>query len=205
MKPQEPHLAHIIRQANPKQVAWIMDGLAHYTRAFLDSKGHQPEGVAAGMHDLVDEQVAELERDDPATAARVACKPGCAHCCYVEVTVTRNEAALLVHAAQERGLKLDRQRLKRQAGASRFMNLPHEARRCVFLSLDNQCRVYAHRPNACRKYLVVDTAENCDTVNRPGAKVGNFVSVNAEITHAAAMEVFKGGRLAAELLKVLPR
>jgi len=113
---------------------------------------------AEAAHMLVTKAVAELQGVTP------TCTRGCAACCHYEVEVTRDEAELLARVVVD-GLEVDRARLARQADRSRggpaWAELAVDENRCVFLGGGDECRVYPHRPAACRRLLVVSPAVEC--------------------------------------------
>jgi Fe-S-cluster containining protein len=162
--------------------------------------GHQPEGIAAGMHDTIDEAVTHTKAVAP-RASEVSCRKGCSHCCHIDVCITIEEAKLLVYAADEAGVAIDAERLAAQAAPKRWADVPQEERACVFLGSDGACRVYEHRPTVCRKHHVVSPPDECDTFKNPGHKVLNFVSIEAEIFCSAAFAALPSGRMAQMLLK----
>lgn len=159
-----------------------------------------PERVAYTVHEIIDERMQyQLHKH----SAEVKCRKGCAACCHVSVDIFTQEATFLRKVAEHYGIEIDEARLARQAtkNPGTWRELAHEDRRCVFLSDDNACRVYEHRPGACRKYAVITDPDLCDTVKYPGGKVGIVFSVEAEVVHSAAMTVYGGGNMAAMLLQ----
>src|SRR5262249_35285998 len=66
-------------------------------------------------------------------------------------------------------------------------------------AVDGACRVYASRPNACRKLLVTSEPELCDSRNNALDRVERWWSWEAEIMETAAQEVF-GRALMPQLL-----
>jgi Fe-S-cluster containining protein len=192
----------------PDEQALVMDMHAHYEREFREHKrtGAQPEGLAAGIHDVVDQMVEHLMQTAP-KAPEVKCRRFCSHCCHVNVTITREEALLLHHAASEAGITLDRDKLARQAKRTHadWRELDDADRGCVFLDQMGGCRVYEHRPSACRKYHVISDPDLCDMKKYPDGDVLNFVSIPAEIVQSAALTVFEAGNMAAMLLKHEPK
>jgi Fe-S-cluster containining protein len=198
----------IMLRATPKEQKQLWQMLKFYEKQFsgIDKSDHQREGIADGIHASIDKLVIEIRQRDPGNAAKVACKKGCAHCCYTEVGITRDEALLLHHAAQEAGIKIDAERLRAQAAHEdkKWPELDYKQRGCVFLSADNTCGVYEHRPTACRKYMVVGDPKQCDSREHYGAKVGVFTNPEAEVLHCAALRVLANGSMARMLLETSP-
>ena len=117
---------------------------------------------------------------------RPTCARGCCACCHYEVEVTADEAELLAERV-EAGLAVDEARLAAQAARSRgapaWAALVAPENRCVFLADDGTCRVYAFRPAACRKLLVVSPAVEC---GQPGGQPHPITAPLAELAVAAA-------------------
>jgi len=176
---------------------------SHYEREFSSQRKAAPPRIAATVHGLVDAEIVHDMQDD-AHAGQISCRKGCAHCCHLNVSATYPEAALLVALVREEKIPLDWARVKRQAqfaGPAVWHTQPFADQRCVFLSDDNACRVYEHRPSACRRHFVVSDPGECDTQKHPGHRVLNWIPVRAEVIVSAALAVFEQGSLPAMLLK----
>jgi Fe-S-cluster containining protein len=161
-----------------------------------------PEGIAAGGFDMVDEAVER--RLKAKHGDELKCHRGCSACCRLHVVVTAGEAKVARMFAEEVGWQIDAERAKLQAKAETFKDwqrLPIEDRACVFLTPAGECAIYAYRPMACRKYLVVSDPADCDTVAKPGHRIAMLISPDAEIAYSASMTVFEHGTMAAMLLR----
>jgi Fe-S-cluster containining protein len=115
---------------------------------------------------------------------------------------------LLIKAACEAGIVLDTARLERQSRESIEtwrQQQPAADRACIFLGEDGACRVYASRPNACRKLLVTSDPALCDAENRALDKVERWFSWEAEVMETAALDTFGRGLMAGALLAELKR
>lgn len=175
--------------------------LLHYDAGVQRALAKHPDqlGIAAGVHDAIDRSVQALMARDP-NAGQVKCRKGCAACCHINVDVSRSEAQLLAACAADLGLPIDLDRLRKQAAG--YGALAPEDRACVFLK-DGACRVYEHRPGACRKMLVITDPDLCDTVKNPGGKVGHLVSAEAEVIWSVLLTRDERGTLPAMLLREL--
>lgn len=115
---------------------------------------------------LVDASVREAVADATSRGRRLACGHGCAVCCHQPIPLTPLEFLLMRAQARFRLGAEQRVRLEHAQPDAR----PPGHRPCPFL-LDNACTVYAVRPIACRRYLVLDVPcapdEDC-TASRPG-------------------------------------
>ncbi len=161
---------------------------------------HAPANVAHTVHEIIDER---MQHPLDKHRAEVKCGKGCGACCHQNVDVFPQEAILLRAIAEHYDIEIDEARLARQApkNPGTWRELSRDDRRCVFLSDDDACRVYEHRPGACRKYAVITDPDLCDMVKHPGGKVGIVFSVEAEIVHSAAMTFYGAGNMASMLLK----
>ena len=118
---------------------------------------------------LVDASVAAAVEAAARNGRRVACGPGCAVCCRQPIPVTPLEFLCMRAWLHLRGAAESRAWLEAQL-LTRIREEPSPLRRpCPFL-LDGACAVYAVRPLACRRYLVLDRrcapGEDCAT-DRP--------------------------------------
>jgi Fe-S-cluster containining protein len=117
------------------------------------------------VHQTVDEYNKEVF-SHPLVMQFSPCKVGCDACCHTQVSVTADEAELLVQKINS-GLDIPIERLRKQMSAgndsSLYFNIPYFDRRCVFLSEEGSCRVYEDRPSVCRSNAVLGDADQCDT------------------------------------------
>ncbi len=117
------------------------------------------------IHQVVDEYNQEVF-GHPLVQQFSPCKMGCSACCHTQVSVTEDEAQLLVHRI-DGGVEIDRERLARQMSAQdsseAFYKLSFEDRKCIFLGENGACRVYEDRPSVCRSNTVIGEADQCDT------------------------------------------
>jgi hypothetical protein len=192
--------------------------LDRYAERFRAAADRDAEAVAGEVHATIDELL-DHERGKSANSSAIQCRKGCSHCCSNPVEIWPQEAVLLVKAAREAGVELDAARLERQGKRTidDWRLQPKADRACVFLGTDGACRVYASRPNACRKLLVLSDAALCDT-NRPPAssdanpithhsspitEVERWFSWEAEMMELAALEAFGRGLMPGALLAQL--
>jgi Fe-S-cluster containining protein len=161
-----------------------------------------PAGVVLGIFQLVDEAVDHMKTSNR-HAPDIKCRQGCTSCCHLHVSVTRPEAEVALEAASAAGWPVDLVRAREQATKAddkQWHELPHESRRCLFLTGAGECAIYEYRPLACRRYFVVSDPADCDSLSKPGHQVQQLVDVHAEIASSAALEVFESGTFAAMVL-----
>jgi Fe-S-cluster containining protein len=104
------------------------------------------------VHNMVDEYNKEIF-SHPLLQEMVPCKSGCTACCHTQVSVTEDEANLLLHNITN-GVEIDYNRLSLQTeqgnDTSDFYKLSYQDRKCVFLDEKGACKVYNDRPSVCR-------------------------------------------------------
>ena len=171
-----------------------------YTEQFRAAGNQHAPSLAHGAHTAI-EIVLERDRQKDAASVGIKCRKGCSHCCHEPVEIWPQEAVLLVEAAGEAGMEIDRARLERQSqyAIDTWRQQPAADTACVFLGDDGACKVYEVRPNACRKLLVVTDPELCNGAKQPPHSVGRWFSWEAEMLESAALEVF-GAALMPRLL-----
>lgn len=89
----------------------------------------------------------DVYKEDVEPGEKIACRMGCAFCCYIPVECTEQEARLAYEASDPSAV--------REAISSRG-DTNFES--CPFLR-DNQCTVYEVRPLACRQYTSVSAMD----------------------------------------------
>lgn len=153
-----------------------------------------------GIHQLMDELLERL--NDPANAETkksISCRRGCSHCCYLEVNITWDEAALLIALAKNDTIKIDWEHLRQQLPG--IPNIEYKKRACVFLK-DGECSVYDARPNACRKYFVANDPDQCNSEKHPGGKTEVVYMKPVEMFASSMMSIQDSGTMAEMLFKV---
>ncbi len=111
------------------------------------------------------------------TGVTPSCREGCAHCCNLEIPMSRAEGETLVAWLREQAparLDVVRERLRGwlawyrtdyprlvAAGMTRTDIFFRHAPPCALLE-DNRCGAYAVRPITCRTHLVTSPVEVCD-------------------------------------------
>lgn len=129
------------------------------------SKFSSPLKRAKHLHKLVDEYNQEVF-SHPLVNQLSPCKQGCSACCHTQVSVTEDEAILLLDCV-EKGVAIDQERLKLQVNAGndtgKYFQMSYDLRKCLFLSDEGTCKVYQNRPSVCRTNAVLGDASQCDT------------------------------------------
>lgn len=117
------------------------------------------------IHELVEEYNQEVFAH-PLVMQFSPCKRGCTACCHTQVSVTDDEAELLVKRIKS-GVKVDQDRLKLQMAAGddgdAYYKISYGDRKCIFLDDEGGCSVYEDRPSVCRTNSVLGSADQCDT------------------------------------------
>lgn len=147
----------------------------------MDAKTHigsQPPGYrrAIAVHGYVNtiQRITMVENPEP----KITCSQGCNHCCYLNVSTTEDEAALL-NKIIKNGYEIDEDRVRIQAEwgneKKTWIKQPKEKRLCVFNKSDGSCGIYENRPLMCRRMLCVDTVEKCKQTVESMEFTGKFV------------------------------
>ena len=129
-------------------------------------------------------------------------KAGCTACCFIDVDVSGDEAAVIINYCRENGIEIDQEYLTKQAvvGRKSYSALS----RCVFLK-DNLCSIYPVRPIACRKHWVKTDPALCDFSKNIFNQVGGYFDVNTEILASAILNVEEVGPFEKVLLLELDK
>src|SRR5262245_56649160 len=135
-----------------RKKAYLRAMMDRYLERFRAAGQGDPSALVRNVHAAIEEVLERDRRRDPASGD-IRCGRGCSHCCSGPVEIWPHEAPLLVEAAREAGIGLDKELLERQSHAAvdTWREQAVADRACVFLGEDGACRVYASRPNACRK------------------------------------------------------
>lgn len=119
------------------------------------------------IHKAIDEFNEEIFAH-PIVKEFMPCKAGCSACCHTQVSVTQDEALLLLDKIRS-GVAIDEAQLNLQAqsgnNSEAYYKLSFQDRKCVFLNEKGECRVYEDRPSVCRTNAVLGSADQCNTSN----------------------------------------
>lgn len=199
-------LAQMLDRCEPggKEFMHLVALMKHYQEQLRRTVREQPEGVAMGLHQLVDQAVAHTNATSE-HGKDVSCRKGCNHCCKLPMHILKAEALLALHHAREHGIKFDVDRLRRQRGHTfkDWQAVAIEDRTCVFLAQDGTCSIYEVRPSVCRKYQVINPPEHCDTIQFYGHRTAKLVSPDAEAAVSSAMNYHAHGPMADMLLEAM--
>lgn len=138
-------------------------------------------------------------------APEITCKKGCAFCCRINVDATKTEAQMVIAYARVNNIPIDVDALKEQANATNDERPFLKNAKCVFLGKDNLCKVYAVRPNACRKYFVVSAPQLCEATPERLLKNEIQISVSwqVEVIASAIINIEDSGNFSQQILNEL--
>lgn len=167
----------------------------------IRDEGNEPHNIAYTINGIVDASVANTLKTK--NGRKVQCRRGCASCCKLHVSITREEAALLLIAAEQEEIPIDWARVERQSehNLATWKDQGPADQRCVFLDSRNECSVYEYRPTACRKYLVASDPKNCNTIKFPDAKVAIVAPVEGEAVVSAMLGILDWSSMPRMLLQ----
>ncbi|MBC7714795.1 MAG: YkgJ family cysteine cluster protein [Rhizobacter sp.] len=158
------------------------------------------------VHNMVDEYNKEIFAH-PLLKEMVPCKSGCTACCHTQVSVTEDEANLLLHNITN-GVEIDYNRLSLQSEqgneTSNFYKLSYQDRKCVFLDDKGACKVYNDRPSVCRTNAIVGEASQCSTDGKEQGAIRLVKTSKADMVIVGAYaNATESGTLPMMLSKVL--
>ena len=133
----------------------------------------------------------------------IQCKAGCTFCCFIDVDISEDEAAIILDYCNENGIEIDKVYLEKQAAVGRKKY--SELSRCVFLKEDNLCSIYPVRPIACRKHWVKTDPSLCDFSKNIINQVGGYFDINTEILASALLNAENTGRFEKMMLDELKK
>ena len=133
----------------------------------------------------------------------IQCKTGCTACCFIDVDISEDEAAIILNYCNENGIEIDKEYLEKQAAVGRKKY--SELSRCVFLKEDNLCSIYPVRPIACRKHWVKTDPSLCDFSKNIIHQVGGYFDINTEILASALLNVENTGTFEKMMLDELKK
>jgi hypothetical protein len=132
----------------------------------------------------------------------ITCKPGCTACCFIDVDISADEAAVIIDYCTENKIEIDSDYLTKQNEAGRKTYTPLS--RCVFLK-DNYCSIYPVRPVACRKHWVKTDPVLCDFSKNIINRVDGYFDIHTEILASALLNVDETGPLEKVILHELEK
>lgn len=189
---------------NERKAAYLRAIYDRHIDRFRAAADEDALSIARNAHSAMDTFL-EQDRSKNPVSEGIRCGKGCSHCCREAVEIWPHEAALLVEVMRESGMTLDMARLKRQScyTVDTWRQQPAADKACAFLGGDGACTVYEHRPNACRKLLVLTDPVLCDAEHSKPDSVGRWFSWEAELMESAALEVFGAALMPGSLLAAL--
>src|SRR4051812_21704002 len=113
--PHTEAFASMFTNANERDRTVLGEMHQHYDGEVrhMVAEGHQPQNIAHSINLVVDQSVAETLKTR--NGRQVKCQRGCAACCKIHVSITREEAALLLIAAAQKEVEIDWPKVERQS------------------------------------------------------------------------------------------
>lgn len=204
--PHTEAFAQMFENGNEQDRTTLGEMHLHYEAEVrrIVAEGNEPQNIAYTINRIVDESVAQTLKSK--NGRKVQCARGCAHCCKLNVSITHEEAVLLLIAAEQKHVAIDWAKVERQSPhrLATWKDQDPADRRCVFLNGREECSVYEHRPAACRKYLVTSDPKNCNTYRYPGRQVTMVAPVVGEAVVSAMLGVLDWGSMPRMLMEARP-
>jgi Fe-S-cluster containining protein len=183
----EDHLKNILRTIN------------NYS-AQLANAGRQSRALAAKTaHDTIEKIILTAPEEDKKD---IRCKAGCTACCFVDASITSEEATLIVEYCHKNNIAIDWDYLIKQVARGRkdFSELS----KCVFLEND-LCGIYEVRPSTCRKHFVLSDPALCDSSKNKDIPLDTYFNLQSEMVTSALMNLSTTGPIEKMLLDELGR
>ncbi len=177
----------------------FVDYIEAYKKMLVELK---PEQVAHSFHCEIDKAIKKDMKKDK-NYKKISCTKGCSYCCKIDLAINEEEAIILLMYIKDLKLKLDWDKVTRQAKVEgdNWQDLALKDRSCIFLNKKGECKVYKFRPGACRKYFVVSDPEQCNMEGKY-TEVKRFGPVMSEIIFSAMLNGSPTETLPRQLLKM---
>jgi len=157
-------LSKAIQQSSEEDKRLIGEQIIHWAETYESVKAEKGEQLAiAFMYHEIDKAI---EMHLTRSTRAVSCKKGCSICCEQYVSVSKDEATVLLAKLTESQTWIDFKKAKSQSNhdTDSWVKQDKETRTCMFLK-DNACSIYEQRPAACRTYFVYSDPKLCDPAN----------------------------------------
>lgn len=162
--------------------------------------------IAEAFQKVTDEMIDAEKKKGDVNYKAIKCKSkGCNFCCKMALCCTHEEAQLLVKVAREKHIEIDEEKLIRQTkyNNKNWYELPPEDIGCVFLGESGECRVYKHRPVACRNHFSIEEPEYCDITTHNNRQIGMWSPLDAQIISNAVTVAGRADYMPVKLLEVM--
>lgn len=173
--------------------ATVRQTVAKETRDHIEAKrGGGRINILDSTLTFANRNIADIARAVNASAAAcgaagIACRAGCAACCYVRVSVLSVEALNIGRHVRETYADAERAKLvaKIKSYVESIAALPVESRMrhvlaCPFLGAQQQCTIYEVRPLACRMHHSL-SREACEDATSPVPVIEDFVKATVPV------------------------
>ena len=191
-----PAMKQIMDNASEEDRELMARQLSHLIKS---GKDVGPRVILSMLRKHVDAFVKHLS-----TQPDVACRRGCHHCCKIHVTASEPECEEIVKFCVDNNVTLDKEYLSLLADLT---EATWGNKRCPFLSLEGECKVYEVRPIACRKYHVQGTPETsgkCDQ-SQGTQMVPSIYSEHLEAMVSAYWTITASENMSKAMLSVLDK
>lgn len=194
------YLETLMEQAENKEaIDQILAVINGYTAQLKNLRTHDRLQAIREIYKAIDGFFAAAPQENKKD---IQCKEGCTACCFIDVDLSEDEAAVIVDHCKENKIEIDKDYLMQQAAVGRKTYSP--VSKCVFLK-DDLCSIYPVRPIACRKHWVKTDPALCDFSNNIVNPVGGYFDVNTEVLASAMLNVSETKSLEKALLAELDK
>jgi Fe-S-cluster containining protein len=190
------HYLETLVENSPGEIDTVLQRIEYFAThlSHLKARNINPASIShKALDELYTIAPAENKKD-------ITCKKGCTACCYIDLHITADEAALILSYCEENNIEVDRAYLVNQLANGRS---PASAfAKCVFLE-NSLCTVYPVRPAACRKHFVKSDPALCDSKINNEIPLNTYFDLHAEMIASANMNISETNAIEFLLLKQL--
>lgn len=157
------NMVQMIKGMSEQEKSIIGKQIIHFINQYKKLRQVDTISTAVAFHEAMDKDLRDTKESGNPYYKRIACQKGCGFCCYVNVDINEDEAELIIQYCKEENIPIDIDLLKKQQDKNdkTYMSLTTAERKCNFLADDMTCKIYKHRPGACRKFNALDTNKIC--------------------------------------------
>lgn len=159
---------------------YIEKGIKFYKKQFIHKLKINERATYLAILANIDQLLNKMPLKDK---LNISCKRGCNFCCHINVTISPEEAKIIIAHCKKNNIPISQDYLNEQLKIPLDeypLSITHSA--CVFIK-NGECSIYPVRPIACRKYFAFTPAERCDhkKYNKGEYKVLNYLDIDLEI------------------------
>lgn len=199
----KPTINSFLKSLSPDMLKQLMDFIKSSGEQYvemIDGTDQSKINAIKETYKYIDETMQDNLKENKPT-----CRKGCAHCCYLCIYVSPDEAITIREYCKLNDIEIDWDKLEAQKNLTpdNWTKNKPEISRCVFLNDTNNCSIYPVRPMVCRKYFVTSDPALCDVYSGTN-DVAILNVMGVELTVVGIHNVRTYSTLPDQLLKMKP-